>query len=224
MAVALLCSSTSLEDELGQTVLWRPDIERRYARSAEDAWTIGQQAQPRIAVVDSTVVADVRALVTGLREHPRHLSIVVLARADSDAVEADLLAAGANAVLPVPPGAEGKERLARLISVPPRRATELPMSFQVASPESPGGQVGLATLLSLSVNGALIECDHPLRLGDVLDLHFRLPAPGAGVIACARVVRLAAPRFGVEFYGLEERGRSDVARFVAAGAPPAADH
>jgi hypothetical protein len=76
--------------------------------------------------------------------------------------------------------------------------------------------VGLGTILNLSIHGALIETEHPLQLGDGLEVRFRLPPPAGGVQAHARVLRLDSPtRFGVEFYRLEGSGRDHVSGFVA---------
>jgi hypothetical protein len=119
-------------------------------------------------------------------------------------------------VLKPPPGPAWDERLARLSAVPPRKHTRVPVYFEVEMAAAGQVKVGLGTILNLSVNGVLIETNHPLRLGDDLDVRFRLPSPGGPVQGSGRVVRLdSARRFGIEFYGLAGSGREAVARFVA---------
>jgi hypothetical protein len=213
VAVALLCARRSLEPELGQTVLWRDDVERHFVRTADEVRKVIRDVRPDIAVVDGSL-PDVKELIRGLRRYPRQLSIVVLAGIGAD--EVDLMAAGANAVLMPPLGPSWDERLARLVAVPPRKETRVPVYFEVEVTTAGQMKVGLGTILNLSVNGVLVETDHPLRLGDDLDLRFRLPAPAGPVQGEGRVVRLdRARRFGIAFEGLEGAGRDEVARFVA---------
>ena len=100
--------------------------------------------------------------------------------------------------------------------MPPRKHTRVPVYFQseLRTPDRP--QVGLGTILNLSVHGALIETEHPLRLGDVLDVRFRLPAPSGGVQATGRVLRVdAVRRYGVQFEQVQGEGRERVSAFVA---------
>lgn len=214
MPIALLCSDGPLP-ELAGTVLGRQEVDRRFARTLEDVRRITRDTRPDIAVVDGAF-AGVKEVVTGLRRYPRQVSIVVLARDHMAADEGTLRAAGANAVLVPPPGPEWDAAFSRLATVPPRKHTRVPVYFeaQVGAPGQP--HVGLGTILNLSIHGALIETEHPLQLGDALDVRFRLPPPAGGVQAAARVLRLdAARRFGVEFYGLDENGQDMVSGFVA---------
>jgi CheY-like chemotaxis protein len=213
VAVALLCSRRSLEPELGETVLWRQDVDRRMARTADEVRRITREARPDIAVLDASL-PEVKTLVRELRRYPRQVSIVVLAEAGADEVE--LIGSGANAVLRPPPGPSWDETLARLLAVPPRKHTRVPVYFEVAVANAGEVKVGLGTILNLSVNGVLVETDHPLRLGDGLGLRFRLPVPAGPVQGEGRVVRLdRARRFGIEFRALQGGGRDEVARFVA---------
>jgi CheY-like chemotaxis protein len=214
MPLALLCSEGSLP-ELTETVLGRQDVDRRFARTLDDVKRLARDARPDIAVVDGAFDG-VREVVRGLRNYPRQVSIVVIARHPMRAGQAELLEAGANAVLVPPPTPDWDEALSRLSAVPPRKHTRVPVYFQteLRVPDRP--QVGLGTILNLSIHGALIETDHPLRIGEALDVRFRLPAPAAGVQAVGRVRRLdAVRRFGVEFERLEGDGRDVVSGFVA---------
>lgn len=214
MPIALLCSEGSLP-ELTETVLGRPDVDRRFARGLKDVKRIARDTRPDIAVVDGAL-DDVRELVRALRKYPRQVSIVVIARKPMRADAVELMEAGANAVLEPPPGPGWDEVFSRLSAVPPRKHTRVPVYFQTELRVPDRTQVGLGTILNLSIHGALIETDHPLRVGEPLDVRFRLPAPASGVQAAARVRRLdAARRFGVEFERLEGEGRGLVSSFVA---------
>jgi PilZ domain len=214
MPIALLCSEGPLP-ELAETVLGRQDVDRRFARTADEVRRITRDTRPDIAVVDGAFTP-LKEVVTGLRRYPRQVSIVVLARESMPVDEVELMEAGANAVLVPPPGPQWDLALSRLFTVPPRKHTRVPVYFETEV-RTPGQvHVGLGTILNLSVHGALIETDHPLQLGDTLDVRFRLPAPAGGVQARARVMRLdAARRFGVEFDKLDGNGRDMVSGFVA---------
>jgi hypothetical protein len=214
MPIALLCSAGPLP-ELAETVLGRGEVERRFARTAEEVRRMTRDTRPDIAVVDGGF-SGLRDVVHGLRRYPRQVSIVVLAREGMAVKEADLMEAGANAVLVPPPGPGWDLALSRLSTVPPRKHTRVPVYFETEM-RAPGQlHVGLGTIINLSIHGALIETEHPLQIGDTLEVRFRLPAPAGGVQGHARVLRLdAAHRFGVEFYSLEGKGRDLVSGFVA---------
>jgi hypothetical protein len=213
MPIALVCAEGPLP-ELADTVLAREEVDRRFARTPDEVRKITRETRPDIAVVDGAFAA-VKEVVTGLRRYPRQVSIVVLARSGMAADEVTLMEAGANAVLVPPPGPDWDAALSRLSTVPPRKHTRVPAYFETEM-RSTGVHVGLGTILNLSIHGALIETDHPLQLGDALEVRFRLPPPAGGVQAAARVRRLdAARRFGVEFYELHGNGRDMVSGFVA---------
>jgi CheY-like chemotaxis protein len=214
MPIALLCSEGPLP-ELTDTVLGRPDVDRHFARTRDDVKRLTRDVRPDIAVIDGAFPG-ARQVVRGLRKYPRQVSIVVIARDPAGAARVELLEAGANAVLAPPPTPEWDEALSRLSAVPPRKHTRVPVYFETAERLPGRPQVGLGTILNLSIHGALIETEHPLRTGEPLDLRFRLPLPAAGVQAVARVRRLdAARRFGVQFERLEGSGRDAVSGFVA---------
>ena len=214
MPIALLCSEGPLP-ELTDTVLGRQDVDRRFARTLDDVKRLARDTRPDIAVVDGAFKG-AKDVVSGLRKYPRQVSIVVIARDGMRPGQVELLEAGANAVLQPPPTPAWDLALSRLAAVPPRKHTRVPVYFEteLRMPDRP--QVGLGTILNLSIHGALVETDHPLRIGEVLDVRFRLPAPSGGVQAAGRVRRLdAARRYGVEFERLEGTGRDVVAGFVA---------
>src|SRR5437899_1867360 len=214
MAAALICSQQDLQPELGHTVLWRTGIERHVATRLEEARMMAVAAKPDIVVVDRDLPrAD--QLVAALREDPstRRLSIAIVARGDLDPAELELLEAGANAILRLPPGPDWDERLVRLLDVPVRREARLPVEFGVEAQGSPPGERFPAQALNLSRSGILIETTAELRVGDDLELEL----DGDRVVAGGRVVRQAGPRlFGVRFAPLVPGAAERIERFVDA--------
>jgi CheY-like chemotaxis protein len=216
MPLALLCMAASLDEALRETALWREDVERRQAATADEALRSALEQRPDIVVLDCELPEAVR-LVTSLRRDPRTrgVSIAVLAREDFSPAEVELIASGANAVLRLPPDAEWAERLPRLMSVPSRRDVRLPVYFEIEARSGIGVESGLATALNVSASGLLVEAEFGFELGDVLDVRFQLPETGAAVVGSGRVVRRAGVRrYGIEFFGLEGDGAEQVRRFV----------
>jgi DNA-binding response OmpR family regulator len=213
--IALICSPTNLDRELGATVLYRVGVVRQEARRVEEARTLAIAASPDIVVVDRDLPrAD--GLVAALRQDPstRQLSIAVVSRGDFDPLEVILLEAGANAILRLPAGPEWDERLTRLMSVPIRRHSRFAVSFTVVALVGDYEDPVPASGLNVSRNGLLLETRlADLKVGDMLRLEMRLPEDL--VFGQGRVVRLAGPgQYGVEFFALEDDGRERIARFV----------
>jgi len=214
MPLALICTEADPDELLAGTVLARDAIERHVASSLEEAREAAQDLQPGLVLVDRDLEW-AEALVRTLRQDlaTRRLSLAVLASGDFDPAEVDLLEAGANAILRLPPGVGWDERVTRLIDVPARREARFPVFFEVAAQQ--GVRSSTATAINLSVRGMLIESSFPLRVGDDIDFRFELPGTSDAVVGTAQVVRLGPRgRYGLEFYGLEGRGDEIVQRFV----------
>lgn len=214
MSSALICSPEELEPELGGTLLWRREFERHVATRLEDARLLAVAARPAIVLVDRDLTRAAE-LIAQLRQDPatRALSIAVLSRGDFDPGEVELLEAGANAILRLPPGPDWDERLLGLLQVPIRREIRIPVQLAVEAgadrPDVP------ALALNLSVNGMLMESHAALAVGDELSLSFPLPGDAEVVVGRARVVRQAGARqHGVSFLSLEGDGRERVERFI----------
>ena len=215
MVSALICSPTALEDELQDTLVFRNGFERHLARRADDALMLAMAARPGLVIIDADLM-DAPQLITGLRgdEATRHTSIVVIARGDFDPDEVQLLEAGANAILRLPASADWT-RLERLLDVPLRKETRLPVDLKVEAfaggvPEPEPGEA-----VNLSTRGMLLETWASLQTGDDIDLSFRLPPDPQDVRAGGRVVRLAGPsRFGVEFTELDSDVPPRIARYL----------
>jgi CheY-like chemotaxis protein len=216
MAAALICSQEDLQPELGHTLLWRTGIERHIATRLEEARMMAVAAKPDIVVVDRDLPrAD--ELIAGLREDPatRRLSIAIVARGDMDPAELELLEAGANAILRLPPGPDWDDRLVRLLDVPVRREARLPVEFGVDTLGTGVAERFPAQALNLSRSGILIETSTELGIGDELELEF--PLDGETVAGRGRVVRHGAPHFfGVQFAPLPEWAAQRIERFVGA--------
>jgi CheY-like chemotaxis protein len=216
MPTALICTETPLDEDLGETLLWRDDILQRVVASAPEAHAAALADLPEVVVVDRDVPG-AALLIEELRREPktRQVSIVVLARSEFEPIEVELLEAGANAVLRFPPGPEWDDRLARLIAVPVRRDVRFPVQFEIEARVGHGVHAANAVALNISVNGLLVETTFELALGDDLDLSFPLPELNATVVGCARVIRHAGRfRYGLEFYGLESDGAQLVRQYV----------
>jgi CheY-like chemotaxis protein len=212
----LICTESALEADLGETLLWRGGIERHVVGSAADGLSAARAWRPDIVVIERDLPEALR-LITEIRGDPqaRRASLVVVARADFEPIEVELLEAGANAILRLPATAEWDTRLARLVAVPARREVRLPVEFELETSSGPGIQTAAASALNLSVSGVLIETDFELRLGDDLDLRFTLPDRAAAISGCGHVVRQAGRcRYGIEFYGLEGDGVALVREYV----------
>jgi hypothetical protein len=205
MSVVLICLSDPSADGLDRTLLWRSDLRRHLATSTEEARALLRSLHPALIVVDRDL-PDAETLVRDVRtdEHARTASIVVAARGELRPSELALLDAGANAVLRLPAGPEWDGRLARLASVPQRKALRLPVHLEVEGRTLLDQATASGTLLNVSATGMLIECDHPLDLGAELGFSFRLRAARSPIVGQGRIVRLAeAGRVGVEFLHLD---------------------
>jgi CheY-like chemotaxis protein len=214
MTLALICTEVELEDVLADTVLWRESVERRSAASFEEAQDSASDLQPGLVLIDRDAPWAER-LVRSLRQdlQTRRLSVAVLARGDFDPSEVDLLEAGANAILRLPPGPGWDDRVTRLIQVPTRREARFPVFFEIEAQH--GVRSAAATAVNLSVRGMLIESSFPLRVGDDIDFRFKLPESEDPIVGTAQVVRIGPRgRYGVEFYGIEGRGDELVRQFV----------
>jgi hypothetical protein len=201
MLSALICTHSDLETDLGQTMLWRQDVDRHLVGRLEDARTMALAARPSIVVVDRDLPWAGR-LVSALREDAstRNLSIVVIARGDFDPGEIELLESGANAVLRLPVGHDADARLERLVHVPVRKETRFSVSFQVDAFAAGGGAPEPALALNLSRNGMLMEASSALHVGEDVVLQFPLGDEPPDVRSRGRVVRVATEtRYGIEF-------------------------
>lgn len=200
MAVVLICSPRPLSRDLKDTVLFRAGLERVEVSSAADAQSRLTAGGVVLLVVHRNTTG-IETMIRALRRSPaqKSISIVVLSEDDFDPSEVELLEAGANAILRLPPGDDFNERAGRLMEVPPRRNVRLPVRLQVVATSGFGSTVP-ALGLSLSASGIMVESNHLLEMGDEVNVSFRFEESGEIFSANAHVTRNAGPnRYGARF-------------------------
>ena len=219
MIRAVVVAASDLAAELGGTVLFRRNVERLRASSAEDVRRVADEGRLDVVVVD-TAMPGAAGIVAAVRQDPitRSTAIVALGRSEFGFDHLDLLDAGANAILPLPPGHDWDDRMMRLIHVPVRKATRFPVDIAIDG----GLESGLTftgRALNLSVHGLLLECLHPLQVGEDLRLSFEMPGVPGVVRGTGTVVRAASEHdFGVELTHVDGDGRVRIKRYVESGA------
>jgi len=218
MIHAAVLAPSDLRPELGGTVLFRQNVERILVSDAAEVRRLADAGRLDIVVLDPAL-PKAAEIVAALRQDPvtRSTAIVALGRSEFGFDHLDLLEAGANAILPLPPGHDWDDRLMRLIHVPVRRATRFPVDLALEGGLESG--LGVAgRVLNLSVHGLLLECRHPLQVGEDLRFSFELPGEPGGVQGTCTVVRAAsAHQYGVELTHVEGDGRVRIKRYVEAG-------
>jgi CheY-like chemotaxis protein len=217
---AVLFSTTDLEADLRETLLWRRNVERVSVSSVEEVLGILLHGRTDVLIVDSVhpEAAEVTAI---LRRDPvtRGTPVVALGRSDFGFAHIDLLQAGVNAILPLPPAADWDDRLMRLIHVPARRVTRFKVDLVLEGGRQ-GGEGFSARALNLSVHGLLLESRLPLEIGEDVRLSFELPGTLGAVRGTGTVVRMPSPDcYGVELTSVEEDGRVRIKRFVESTPP-----
>jgi len=217
---AAVAAPSDLSRDLGDTVLFRSNVERILVSGAEEIRRLADEGRLDVVIVDSALPG-AAGLVAALRQDPvtRSTAIVALGRWEFGFEHLGLLEAGANAILPLPPGHDWDDRLMRLVHVPVRRATRFPVDMAIEG----GLKSGLTftgRALNLSVHGLLLECPQPLQVGE--DLRFSFVMPGVSAVICGTgtVIRAAASdRFGVELTHVDGDGRVRIKRYVESGPP-----
>jgi CheY-like chemotaxis protein len=217
---AVIVTRTDLAPELRGTALFRHNVQRVVVSGAEEVRRLADKGKLDVVVVDSAVPG-AAGVVAALRQNPltRPTAIVALGRSEFGFDHLDLLEAGANAILPLPPGHDWDDRLMRIIHVPVRRAARFPVDLALEG----GLQTGLRVkgrALNLSVHGFLLECDHPLQVGEDIRISFEMPGHKVGIRGTGTVVRAAAAgHFGVELTHVDDDGRVRIKRYVETGRP-----
>jgi len=217
---AALVAASDLTPELGGTALFRQNVERVLVSGVDEIRRLADEGRLDIVVVDSALPG-AAGVVAALRQDPitRPTAIVALGRSEFGFDHLGLLEAGANAILPLPPGLDWDDRLLRLIHVPVRRAARFPVDMALEG----GLQTGLAftgRALNLSIHGLLLECREPLQVGEDLRFVFEMPGEEGGIRGTGTVVRAASThRFGVELTHVDGDGRVRIKRYVEAGPP-----
>jgi CheY-like chemotaxis protein len=215
MPKILVCAGEAIVRELEASPVFRegPTV----AASAEQALQAATAQRPSLVVVERDLPR-AEYLVSKLRaDAATHAaSIVVVAGGDMRADELGLISAGANAVLRLPVGPDWDARLERLLHVPTRKQTRVPVLL--AFEGSFGSERVMGQVLNVSLTGMLVESSAPFTIGSQFDFEFQLhgfESSGGEVKGSARIVRFAGPgRFGVEFAAFHDIGGELLRRFL----------
>jgi hypothetical protein len=218
----LIISPTDLADRLGKTILWRNDLERHFADTANEGFEKALALQPSLVLVHAGELPQALTLLKRIREddHTRRLSLAAIAGRSRHLGEDALRRAGANLVLPASlQAAIYDRRLEELLAVPPRRETRLPASIQLWCRSEASGPLSEAVVLNISVRGMLIETGEPLPMGTTVEIRLPLPGEPEPVPIVALVERQgAAPggrfRSGVQFLILRDHVRERIRAFI----------
>jgi hypothetical protein len=222
----LIVSASDLSDRLGKTVLWRNDVERVFADTANAGFEMARALQPSLVLVHGQL-PQATALLRHLREDEltRRISLVAIAGRTRHLGDEALRRAGANLVLPASlQAAIYDRRLEELLAVPRRRETRLPAAFQLWCRAEAAGPLSEAVVLNISVRGMLIETGEPLPMGSTVEIRLSLPGDAEPVPIVALVERqdpVEGGRFqsGVQFLILRDHVRDRIRAFIDAAAP-----
>lgn len=210
MLRVLLCSDRDLRPDLVGTLIGRQGCEIYRAERFEDAKLLASTLGAKAILVDRDF-SDAREFVERLRQDPatQKRSIAILARGAMKEEELELLSAGANAILRLPPDEGWNERISKLLTVQARHQARLVVRIEVnTEPEC------AAAILNLSSGGMLLATHHKLRVNDEMTFRFKLP-DGTQVAGRARVAREAPPTgYGVEFVSIREEGKDAVREYL----------
>lgn len=210
MLRALICSRRDLRPELADTIIGRQAVETYRVENFENARLVGASLGVQVILVDREF-PNVIPFIKQLRQEPstRDRSIAVLGRGFRPDTDAEVLTAGANAILRLPPDAGWDDRFSKLLTVPVRQQARILVHIEVMSdPEYP------AAILNLSPGGMLLATHRSHQVGDEIGFRFTLPDKTT-VSGRGRVARDARPAgFGIEFLSLEGEGRDAVATFL----------
>jgi DNA-binding response OmpR family regulator len=213
MPSVLICSQKDLLSDLASTLLGRGGVDRFKAGRLQDAKLLAKTTRPALVLLDRDL-PKVRDFLEAFREEPatRNGSIAILAYGDIEPLELELLELGANAILRLPPDFGWEERLSKLLKVPLRQESRLPVQMTVHTEAD--GQACVTQALNLSVNGMLVESTAPLALFQDISFRFKLP-DGSHVVGHGRAVRQAAPnQYGVEFVKLDHESKDAIDDYV----------
>jgi DNA-binding response OmpR family regulator len=217
MPDVVICAGDSVVRDLEASPVYRQGLTRHVVGTADAGLATAMKVKPQLVVIDRDLARS-ETLVTQLRSRAetRGCSIVIVAQGDMITEELGLLTAGANAVLRLPPDAEWDKRIERLLHVPTRKETRVPVSLTFEArfrTEKVPGRV-----LNLSMTGMLVECTAALMVGSQVTFSFEMTGfetSTGEVVGRGRVVREAGRnRYGVMFTSLDEIATELLRRFL----------
>ena len=197
-------------------------------KSPHEAILAARAGVPSLVIVALPIFSEVEAFVRALRADPRTrpTAIAILDRGFGREGGEALLAAGANAVLPLPLDPFlWDRRLDELLTVPARREGRIPVKLEDWSRFIREKEELEGAVVNIGARGVLLESSRPFDLGAKLGLSFHLPGDPEEVRVVGQVSRQAAGepglyRCGVEFLIYRGDARRRVADFVEAAGPP----
>jgi PAS domain S-box-containing protein len=223
----LVVGPDSLSGELGPTVLGRPDIDRTHQPDSAQAIETAERTRPQMVLLD---LPRGRALelIESFRDNPttRPTALVWLNRSEPPESESQVVAAGANAAIPLPVDPViWDRRLEELLNVPARRNSRIPVHLRDWSRFLAGTDEAEGAILNIGARGVLLETSQELGLGSKVGLRFPLGDDAEEVAAVGQVVRLAqleggGRRVGVEFLIYRGEARDRIAAFVEGDVEP----
>lgn len=210
MLRVLVCSPSDLTPQLKGTFIGRHGIDAFKAESLAEIRLLASTLGPQLILVDGDL-PKVAEFIQALRQEPatRPRSVVVLSRLGRRDAEAELLKAGANAIVRWPPDSDWDAKLTRLMAVPARQEARLPVDLTVATEPDCTGQI-----VNLSTGGMLLQTRQKLAIGDLISFRFKLP-DDTEVTGHVRVAREARPAgYGVEFVSLVDDDRHAIGHYL----------
>jgi CheY-like chemotaxis protein len=206
----LICSKRDLRPDLAATLIGREGIEVYRVEKFADAKLVGSSLGVQVILMDRDL-PNAAAFIRQLRQEPatRDRSIAILSRGAKPEHDQEYLAAGANAILRMPPDRAWDERFSKLLTVPVRQQARMLIHIDVGiEPEYP------AAILNLSPGGMLLATHRTLRKGDEIMFRFSLPDKTM-IVGRGRVAREALPTgYGVEFIDLGPGEKQAVGDFL----------
>ena len=200
-----------------------------WVRTPDEAFRAARTGGPSLVLVALPIFSEVLGLVRTLRADPRTrpTAIAILDRGFGGEGGDALMAAGANAVLPLPLDPFlWDRRLDELLTVPARRDERIKVKLEDWSRFIREKEELEGAVVNIGARGVLLESARPFELGAKLGLSFHLPGDPEEVRVVGQVSRQAAGepglhRCGVEFLIYRGDARRRVADFVEAARPPA---
>jgi hypothetical protein len=226
----LICTPEDLQERLRSTLLWRAEVERLAATDADVIMDLIRERRPRLLIIDGRTEAAL-SLIQRIRSDDaiRDISIAGLTDGAVEGREAELRKSGANVVLSEWQSTPlWDDAFQELLNVPPRRWMTFAVTLSVGARYTPEAEQAEVTARNISVRGLLVETDHPLPTGTVVNLFFPLSEPPplhlVGRIVWAKAASGETVRQGIEFLGFHGDALGRIAAFVGRGsATPSPD-
>lgn len=217
MAIVVVCSGRSLSRDLGGTILFRDGITIEEHPTLAAAQTRLGAGGVALTIIDKEL-GGLEPFIKNLRKSVtlRSVSLAVLSRDDFDPAEVELLTAGANGILRLPPTEAFDQKVSQLVAIPPRREVRVPVQIQVEAIAGFGTTMPVVSV-NLSPSGMLVESSYDLVIGDDISVSCRLRETSAAVFrATGKIVRRTARnQYGIRFTSILE-GEEEMRTVVAA--------